>query len=192
MLKLRICPKCGVEARSPYSYFCHDCGADLPAPEEPKQPQKKDTSIKKEQREPPGIRREKLRRIKRFLFFLASCFILVLTIILGFRYYLRTKQEAEVYIERGQGNQIILKNMRYDIPVILFGDEDFASFVPSDIDFYLESSKVDIVFADYLSQEFEAALEDNFSLTLKEAVSFLSSNFCFVERNSELKKNDVD
>lgn len=192
MLKIRICPKCGRDARSPYAYFCYNCGADLPKREEPKEPEREESSFRKPLNINIRTRIEEFKRFKKPVFLITLGIISWLLLVFGFNYYLRIKPKQSLSVESGKNNEIVLEQVKFDIPIILFGEGNFSTLAPSDIDFYLESSNPDILLTKFLREGVREKIEEKLDLTLSEAASFLSADFCLIERfDKETNKREI-
>lgn len=192
MLKIRICPKCGCDARSPYTYFCYNCGTDLPGRAEQKESEREERTLRKPLKINIGARLEEFKRFKKSVFIFTLGIISLIFLVIGFNYYLRIKQKQSLSVESGKNNEIVLEQVKFDLPIILFGEGSFSALSPSDIDFYLESSKPDILLTKFLKEGVREKIEGKLGLTLSEAASFLSADFCLIERfNKETNKREL-
>lgn len=170
MLQYRICQQCDEEIRSRTAFFCHRCGAELATPP-PDMPDSKVVPL-----QPKKI----WRRRELWLGIGAVAVLLVGVVWVLCR---DLKESGNEQVEE-QPRQVLADS--YLIPQFSFGKQRWASLVPREIDFYVESQSPEALIFPLIQVEERAEIEERSGLSLEEIASHLSSQYALIQQASSL------
>ncbi len=185
MLRLRICPNCQEETRSPKAYFCHRCGAELPAPpgaEDRVEPQSVETG------HAPSL--PKGRTKNRKLKIVAATFMIALVVAIaagiGVHYFQTNfSRPSSPSLSSLPKNEAFVTDVSFAIENHPFSGKGLSEIVPADVDLYLESIDPEILLPSLVSAEDWSGVENFFDeqvgLSPAEAASFLEDEFAVVQ-----------
>lgn len=184
MLRLRICPNCQEEVRSPKAYFCHRCGAKLPSPATTEAaPHVEAPSQVKEK--PAAPARQRLRRQA-----LAGglCAALCFAGVVYFYFQINPSRSSLPPVPSAPKNEAFVADISFEVPNHPFSAKGLSEIVPADVDLYLESIDPEILLPSLASAEDWARAESFFSeklgLNVSEVTSFLEDEFAVVQEST--------
>ncbi len=181
MLRLRICPHCQEEIRSPKVYFCHRCGAELPTP--PNLPEA-DSGPVETGHAPSLPKKPKLKIV-------AAAFIIALAAAAGVGvYYFQTNSSRPSLPPPPSSlkNEAFVADVNFAVANHPFSAKGLSEIVPADVDLYLESVDPEILLPSLVSAEewskVESLVNDQLGLNVGEAASFLEDEFAVIQEST--------
>ncbi len=192
MLRLRICPNCQEEIRSPKAYFCHRCGAELPSPKIEETP-----SVEVESRV-----EDKLVKKRRLVVVVAATLVVALCFAVGGGvYYFYSLNKTPLLPQADvPKNEAFVNDLSFGIENHPLSAKGLSEIVPAEVDLYLESINPEILLPSLISPDnwsgIEAVFSERIELSAAEAASFLEDEFAFIQESTAsaflAKARDVD
>lgn len=193
MIRLRICPNCQEEVRSPKAYFCHRCGTELPTPPEVEEAVQVGV-------EPKAKKERKERRAPAVA--VAATLVVALCLAVGAYFHFQTNSSRPSLpsLPSSPKNEAFVGDLSFAVQNHPFSGEGLSEIVPADVDLYLESIDPEILLPSLVSTEDWAKAESFFSeklgLNASEVTSFLEDEFAVVQESTGsaflAKVRDVD
>lgn len=184
MLRIRICPQCQEEIYSLKSYFCHRCGAELPAPSEI---DLLEADRPVEALEAQVVSAPEVKSRKPLLAAAVVTAVVLITAAGAGAYYLLTRS-AKPLVPTTPANEAFVPETVFPIENHPLSAKGLSEIVPADIDLYLESDQPEEILPTLLSSEdwsrLLSALIDQIGLTATESASFLEEEFAVIAQAS--------
>ena len=181
MLRLRICPNCQEEIRSPKVYFCHRCGAELPSPPEIKK-------VPQSEFPPPTKESSDKKQVPTVVVAVALCAALLFAVGAGVYYLYSQNQRSLPPILSITKNEAFVVDVGFEVENHPFSAKGLSEIVPADVDLYLESVDPEVLLPSLASAEDWSKAESFFSeklgLSASEAASFLEDEFAVVQEST--------
>ena len=182
MLRLRICPNCQEEIRSPKVYFCHRCGAELPTPPDVSEPSKPVET----RHAPSPPKKDKNRKL--VVIVAATLVVALLSAIFYYVYVYCPMQPFPLSQPPVPKNEAFVDDVSFEIPDHPFSAKGLSEIVPADVDLYLESVNPEILLPSLVSAEdwsrVESFVSDQLGLNASEVTSFLEDEFAVIQEST--------
>ena len=190
MLRLRICPNCQEEIRSPKVYFCHCCGTELPSPKIEETPQSVETghptSLKLRGTGAPSLPKEVKNR-KLIGIVIATLVVAFITAV-GVGVYWFQINPSLPSLPSAPKNEAFVSAISFEVPNHPFSAKGLSEIVPADVDLYLESVDPEILLPSLVSaedwSEVEKFFDEQVGLSPTEVASFLEDEFAVVQEST--------
>ena len=181
MLRLRICPNCQEEIRSPKVYFCHRCGAELPSPPEIKK-------VPQSEFPPPTKESSDKKQVPTVVVAVALCAALLFAVGAGVYYLYSQNQRSLPPILSITKNEAFVVDVGFEVENHPFSAKGLSEIVPADVDLYLESVNPEILLPSLVSAEdwsrVESFVSDQLGLNASEVTSFLEDEFAVIQEST--------
>lgn len=204
MLRLRICPSCQEEIRSPKAYFCYRCGEELPSP--PDQPPAGGGSeADRGKTEPVETRLIASLPKKRIPTAIVAATLVVAVFVGVGVYYFRMNFSTlpagrQASLPSALKNETFVANTTFAVENHPFSAKGLSEIVPADVDLYLESISPEVLLPSLVSEEdwekAQSFFDNEVGLSPTEAASFLEDEFALVQESTAsaflVRVKDVD